>query len=112
VDKRRSRHLIEDGIAVLQNFPIGTDRRVYVLNDLFDLVLRAKRGSELVRNNALFVASADRSAVESFSVLDRFLDDAESDRWKITFERAEEALDQLKNGIFRRMSRVRQQYSY
>jgi hypothetical protein len=92
------RHLIEDGVAILQNRPISPDRRKYVLEDLTDFVLRAKRGSDLVRNNALFVASADRSAVESFSVLDRFLDEAENDRWKGVLEQAEEALKQLKNG--------------
>ncbi|MGZ3308581.1 MAG: hypothetical protein ACXU8R_08695 [Xanthobacteraceae bacterium] len=92
------RHLIEDGVAILQGRPIGPDRRRYVLDDLSELVLRAKRGSDLVRSNALFVASADRSAVESFSVIDRFLDEAESDHWKAVLEQAEEALKRLRTG--------------
>lgn len=92
------RHLIEDGIAILQDAPIAPDRRAYVLDDLFNFVLRAKRGSDLVRSNALFAASAERSAVESFSVLDHFLDDTESESWKTAFEKAEDALTQLKSG--------------
>jgi hypothetical protein len=92
------RHLIEDGVAILQDRPVNPDRRQYVLDDLSGLVLRAKRGSDLVRNNALFVASSDRGAVESFSVLDRFLDEAENDHWKTVLEQAEEALNQLKVG--------------
>ena len=92
------RHLIEDGLAILQGRPIIPDRRKYVLDDLSELVLRAKIGSDLVRNNALFVASADRSAVELFSVIDRFLDEAESDHWKGVLDRAEEALKQLRTG--------------
>ena len=92
------RHLIEDGVAILQNRPIDADRRKYVLDDLSDLVLTAKRGSDLVRNNALFVASADRNAVESFSLLDRFLDEAETDQWKVILEQTEQALKQLQRG--------------
>jgi hypothetical protein len=92
------RHLIEDGVAILQNRPIGAERRKYVLDDLSELMVRAKRGSDLVRNNALFVASSDRSAVESFSVVDRFLEGAENDYWKSVLAQAEEALQQLRSG--------------
>jgi hypothetical protein len=67
------RHLMEDGIAILQNQPVGPDRRKYVLDDLSELIGRANRGSDLFRNHALFVASGDRGAVESFSLFDRFL---------------------------------------
>jgi hypothetical protein len=92
------RHLIEDGVAILQNRPVDPNRRQYVLGDLSDLVLRARRGSDLVRNNALFVASGDSTAVESFSMLDRFLDEAESDHWKAILEQTQEALAQLQGG--------------
>jgi hypothetical protein len=92
------RHLIEDGVAILQNRPLDPNRRQYVLEDLSGLLMRARRGSDLVRNNALFVASADRTAVESFSVLDRFLDEAESDNWKPILEQTQEALTQLQDG--------------
>jgi hypothetical protein len=92
------RQLIEDGLVILGGRPITPDRREYVLDDLSELVLHAKRGSDLVRNNALFVASADRTAVESFSLLDQFLDQAESEHWKSVFEQAEEALNRLREG--------------
>ncbi len=92
------RHLIEDGIAILRDRPVEADRRKYVLDDLSELMVRAKRGSDLVRDHVLFVASADRSAVESFSVVDRFLEDAESDYWKSILAQSEEALQQLRSG--------------
>ena len=92
------RHLIEDGVAILQNQPVNPDRRKYVLEDLSDLVVRARQGSDLVRNNALFVASADRSAVESFTILDRFLGEASRDQWKGVLQQTEEALDRLRSG--------------
>jgi hypothetical protein len=92
------RHLVEDGIAVLQDQPVGSDRRKYVLDDLSELIGRANRGSDLFRNHALFVASGDRGAVESFSLVDRFLGGAESDYWKSILSQAQEALHQLRNG--------------
>lgn len=92
------RHLIEDGVAILQNQPVGPDRRKYVLDDLAELIGRANRGSDLFRSHALFVASADRSAVESFSLVDRFLGGAESDHWKSVLAQAQEAFHQLRNG--------------
>jgi hypothetical protein len=92
------RQLIEDGLVILRGRPISPERRQYVLDDLSELVLHASRGSDLVRNNALFVASADRTAVESFSLLDQFLDQAESEHWKNVFEQAEEALNRLRKG--------------
>jgi hypothetical protein len=92
------RHLIEDGIAILQNQPLAPARRQYVLDDLSELIERANRGSDLFRNHALFVASGDRGAVESFSLVDRFLGGAESDYWKSILAQAQEALYQLRNG--------------
>jgi hypothetical protein len=89
------RQLIEDGLIILAGRPIDRDRRKYVLEDLADLVLHAKRGSDLVRNHALFVASADRNAYDSFSLLDRFLDQAESEYWKGILEQSEQALNEL-----------------
>jgi hypothetical protein len=44
------RHLIEDGITILQNRAIERDRRKHVLDDLSEMMIQAKRGSDLVRN--------------------------------------------------------------
>jgi hypothetical protein len=90
------RHLIEDGLAILEDRCLTPERRNYVLTDLSELLLSAKRGSDLVRNQTLFVASADHNAVESFSVFDRFLDEAESDYWQSVLSQSEEALNALK----------------
>ncbi len=92
------RHLVEDGIAVLRNEPVLPDRRKYVLDDLSELIGQANRGSDLFRNHALFVASGERGAVESFSLVDRFLGGAESDYWKSILSQAQDALHQLRNG--------------
>jgi hypothetical protein len=91
------RHLIEDGVAILQDQPVAAARRRYVLDELLELIGRANRGSDLFRTNALFVASAERGAVESFSLVDRFLGGAESDHWKSILTQAEEAFDRLRN---------------
>jgi hypothetical protein len=92
------RHLIEDAVAILQDRPVESDRRKYVLDDISELIDKANRGSDLFRSNALFVASADRSAVESFSLVDRFLGGAESDYWKSVLAQARGALHQLRSG--------------
>jgi hypothetical protein len=68
------------------------------LDDLAELIGRANQGSDLFRTSALFVASADRSAVESFSLVDRFLGGAESDYWKSVLNQTHEAFSQLRNG--------------
>lgn len=90
------RHLIEDGLAILRGETIRPDRRAYVLGDLSDLVLQAKRGSDIIRSSSLFVSPADRSAYESFSLLDRYLNEAENERWNDVLERTQEALNELR----------------
>jgi hypothetical protein len=89
------RQLVEDGLIILRDGRIRPERRQYVLEDLSQLILQGKKGSDLMRNNALFVATADRTAYDSFSLLDRFLDQAESEYWKEILDRAEQALNQL-----------------
>jgi len=65
------RHVIEDGLTVLQGKRIAPERREFVLGDLNKLFKDAKLGSELVGRTTLFVGSANRSAFESFSLLDQ-----------------------------------------
>jgi hypothetical protein len=92
------RHLIEDGLAILNGTPLGADRRAYVLQDLSQLVLQAKRGSDLVRSNALSVATDDRNAFESYSILDRYWDRSHEEQWIQILATAGEAFDQLRKG--------------
>jgi hypothetical protein len=95
------RHLIEDGLAILDGRPINPDRRAYVVKDLSQLVLQAKRGSDLVRSNALSVASDDRNAFESYSILDRYWDRSREEQWTQVLAKAGEAFDCLQKGVVR-----------
>jgi hypothetical protein len=90
------RQLIEDGPTILYERAIDPKRRRFVLDDLSKLLLQVKQGSELVRNNALFVATADRSVYDSFSLFDRFLEGAESERWNSVLDQAEGAVIELR----------------
>src|SRR5665213_2097026 len=98
------RHLIEDGLAILNGRPISADRRDYVVQDLSQLVLQAKRGSELVRSNALSVATDDRSAFESYSILDRYWDRSHEEQWNQVLAKAGEAFDRLRKGTAANLS--------
>ncbi len=90
------RQLIEDGLAIIRNEPMGSQRRALVLNDLSDLIFKAKQGSDLVRNSVLSVTPAQRSAYESFTLLDRFLNQAESEHWNMILDQSEKALFELR----------------
>ncbi len=92
------RHLIEDGLTILSDRPINADRRAYVVQDLSELVLQAKRGADLVQNNALTATTADRNAFDSFSTLDRFLDRTHEDQWNNLLAKAGEAFAELRKG--------------
>jgi hypothetical protein len=98
------RHLIEDGLAILNERPISADRRDYVVRDLSQLVLQAKRGSELVRSNALSVATDDRNAFDSYSILDRYWDRSHEEQWNQVLAKAGEAFDQLQKGATANLS--------
>lgn len=89
------RQLIEDGLAILNGAPLGPDRQTYVLQDISEFVLQAKRGSDLVQNSALFVTSDDRAAYESFSLLDRYLGQTQSETWNNVLEQARLAFSEL-----------------
>lgn len=89
------RQLIEDGLAVLRDEPISAERRAYVLGHLEKLISQASQGSELIRSRALSVTPAERSAYESFSVIDRFLADAEEAHWSSVLKQTEAALNRL-----------------
>lgn len=67
------RHVIEDGVSILDNTRVPPERRRFVLDDLIELLQEAVRGSELLGSSSLLVAGADRSAVDAISLLDRYL---------------------------------------
>lgn len=89
------RHLIEDGLAILSDAPLNPRRRAYVLEDLSALLAEAKQGSDLVQSNALFATSEEQKAYESFSLLDRYLNQFTEVQWKEILPSAEAAFAEL-----------------
>ena len=67
------RHVLEDGLAILSRSELDPGRRQFVLDDLMQLFGDALRGSELLDRTSLLVASADRYAVETYSLIDRYI---------------------------------------
>ncbi len=89
------RHVIEDALAILAGQTINPDRRAYVLRDFSNLLIEAKRGSDLVQQDTLFVTSADRSAYESYSFFDRYLGQKHDDHWTEKLKIAEAVFEEL-----------------
>jgi hypothetical protein len=93
------RHVIEDGLSVLQNGNLEPTRRAYVLDDLTALLRGAIKGSDLARQVSLFVRSDDRNAFEIFSLLDRYLGHGYDPDWREKLPSAEKAFTQLKENV-------------
>ena len=92
------RHVIEDGLAILEGSNFTASRREYVLDDLRDLFSKVVRGHELVKSPALFTGSADRGAFEAFSLLDRFLPSVEDSSVQQTLRLSANVFGQIKSG--------------
>ena len=68
------RHVIEDGIRILaKRDGIDVARKKFVVDDLVGLLSQATRGSEVANQNSLLISTGDKTAVETYSFLDRFL---------------------------------------
>lgn len=67
------RHVVEDGLAVLAAKNLEETRKEYVLRGLANLLQGAALGSELTGRSKLLVSTNERSAVESFSLVERYL---------------------------------------
>ena len=87
------RHVIEDGLSILSDEGIDSDRRKYVLDDLINLLEQAKKGADLIKGHELFVGSDERDAFETYRLLERNL----SVNWNEKLDEAKCALDNLKN---------------
>jgi hypothetical protein len=71
------RHVVEDAIALIRDKKeLAPSRRLSVLTDLESLFDDAWKGSELSHAGGLFVAPADKSAFEAFSLFNRHLGEA------------------------------------
>lgn len=89
------RHVIEDGLAVLSREHLDPGRRKYVVDDITNLLRDASRGLELVNRSTLFVNSDERSAVDAFSLLNRYLGHGHGQDWGKQLPAAEKAFDEL-----------------
>jgi hypothetical protein len=73
------RHVVEDAIALIRDRKeLAPSRKASVLTDLESLFDDAWKGSELSHAGGLFVAPADKSAFEAYSLFNRHLGEAVS----------------------------------
>lgn len=93
------RHIIEDGISILSDGNLDSERRKYVLEDLTSLLHEAMKGSDLVSRSSLFVRSDERSAFEAFSLLNRYLEHGYDPSWREKLPATERAFDHLKKNV-------------
>lgn len=90
------RHVVEDGLAILHNEDLAQDRREYVLGDLTALLEEAHKGVELIQKEALFAGSEFKRAMESFSLLNRYLRARYNDDLALKLEASKQALEGLR----------------
>jgi hypothetical protein len=92
------RHVVEDAIALIRDKKeLVPSRRASVLTDLESLFDDAWKGSELSHAGGLFVAPADKSAFEAFSLFNRHLGEA-VDHWDQSLFRSRQAVKALQSG--------------
>jgi hypothetical protein len=90
------RHVVEDAIALIRDKKeLAPARRASVLTDLQSLFDDAWKGSELSHAGGLFVAPADKSAFEAFSLFIRHLG---GDQWNQRLSRSRQAVKALQGG--------------
>ena len=75
------KHVIEDGLAIIEGRPLGEARRNFVVHDLSELIDRAIRGSQIASQPTLFLGEDDRQAFGSFALIDRYLGAGRTPSW-------------------------------
>jgi ribosomal protein L29 len=91
------RHVVEDGLALLRDENLAQDRRKYVLDDLVALLAEAHRGDEIIRQETLFAGSEIKRAMESFSLLNRYLRTRYDEELASKLQESKEALENLRS---------------
>jgi hypothetical protein len=90
--------VVEDAIALIRDRKeLAPSRKASVLTDLESLFDDAWKGSELSHAGGLFVAPADKSAFEAFSLFMHHLGEA-GDQWDQRLFRSLEAVKALHGG--------------
>jgi hypothetical protein len=75
------KHVIEDGLAIIEGRSISDSRKGFVLEDLRALLNKAIRGSEIASQSTLFLGEDDRQAFGSFALIDRYLGGGAAPSW-------------------------------
>lgn len=75
------KHVIEDGLAIVEGRSINPSRKQFVLDDLRGLLNRAIRGSQIASQSTLFLGEDDRQAFGSFALIDRYLGGGATPTW-------------------------------
>ena len=91
------RHIVEDGVKLLEGGRIARDRRQYVLAQLKSFIDQASRGSALVEENAWFIPPSDREALESFSLINKYLN-ARGPKLRQLLDATRESIERLETG--------------
>jgi hypothetical protein len=70
------RHVLEDGVALLDRQHLENRRQGFVIQDLTNLLEQAAKGGKLTEGSGLFASAGDASAFEAYSLVFRYLRDA------------------------------------
>jgi len=89
------RHVLEDGVAILDGRSLGASRAEFVIRDLASLLEQASKGGQFTKARRLFAPAADASAFEAFGLVFRYLRDAYGDDLNAKLENASLALRRL-----------------
>ena len=98
------RHVVEDGLSLLREQRLPAARQEYVLSKLVRLLSDAARGQEIMAEQALFVGAKEREASESYSLLDRYL---QNEDWTTRLAVSRDALRRLKEGAAAEWGEIR-----
>jgi hypothetical protein len=93
------KHIIEDGLAILDGRKVGEGRREFVMRDLRDLLDQAIRGSHIASQATLFLGEGDRQAFGSFTLLDRYLGARTAPGWLDQAPNVLRVFDKLQQAI-------------
>jgi hypothetical protein len=75
------KHVIEDGVAIIEGRAISESRKGFVLEDLRALLNKAIRGSVIASQPTLFLGEDDRQAFGSYALIDRYLGGGAAPSW-------------------------------
>lgn len=89
------RHVLEDGLSILEGEELPATRRTYVLNRLQRFIEDARRGSNLISENAWVIAPSDRDALQSFSFFDSYLSGYDTEDLVSSLADAQQSVDSL-----------------